>query len=215
MCCARSRRYAGVSRGAAVLDADVPAADWRSASAAEGRPDSFCTRCDSSCCTIGCKLRWSTCTNAHEKCVESKASGHTPWRISDPVLAVGCSCLRGRRKPILCPGVLPPGEDVTARSLQAPATQCTSLHLESLPILIVDWRVSSQLWSESFKNAASLPTQVVAKPSPAYPCSMPPIIQVCTHSYSSEIADVVAMSSEIGCMSFFTSRGSCGHREPN
>jgi hypothetical protein len=41
------------------------------------------------------------------------------------------------------------------------------------------------------------------------------MIQVCTHSYSSDIADVVAMSSEIGCMSFFTSRGSCGQREPN
>ena len=41
------------------------------------------------------------------------------------------------------------------------------------------------------------------------------MIQVCTHSYSKEIAGVVEIKSVIGGCNFFTRRCSCGARIPN
>ena len=61
----------------------------------------------------------------------------------------------------------------------------------------------------------SLETQILAKELPESPCSIPPMIQVWTHSYSNEIAGVVDIRSVMGGCSFLTNRGSCGVRVPN
>ena len=67
---------------------------------------------------------------------------------------------------------------------------------------------NAQFWSGSPRKVASFVTHVSARAFPEADCSIPPTIQVWTHSYNSEIAGVVEMSSVIGGCNFLTSRGS-------
>ena len=91
----------------------------------------------------------------------------------------------------------------------------TSLEGKSIRLWRLRARVFLQFWSGSCRNAASFVTQSSASESPDACCSIPPTMQVCTHSYRREMAGVVDMSSVIGGWSFFTRRGSCGERWPN
>lgn len=75
--------------------------------------------------------------------------------------------------------------------------------------------INVQFWSASWIKAANFETHILAKESPDEPCNIPPMIQVWTHSYSSDIACVVEISSVIGGWSFLTKRGSWGESEPN
>lgn len=64
-------------------------------------------------------------------------------------------------------------------------------------------------------KAANFETHNLASESPEGPWSIPPMMHVWTHSYNSDMALVVEMSSVIGGCSFFTKRGSWGDIEPN
>jgi hypothetical protein len=94
--------------------------------------------------------------------------------------------------------------------------KCDILHLRGkYQVRITLNQVFSQFWSGSSRNAASFVTHSSASESPDACCSIPPTMQVCTHSYRRDIACVVEMSSVIGGWSFFTRRGSCGESKPN
>lgn len=66
-----------------------------------------------------------------------------------------------------------------------------------------------RFWSSSSRKALSLPMQTRASASPAsLSSSMPPVMQVRTHSYRSETAEVVVMRLVMGGRSLRMSRGS-------
>ena len=62
--------------------------------------------------------------------------------------------------------------------------QCNVFHCVIMiePTSTADAKIDVQFWSSSWRKLASFVTHVLASAFPDKPCSMPPMIQVCTHS---------------------------------